>query len=137
MVVASITQKFPRIAAQTGLAPFNGSRLQALLPFSEMRHESEPGPGLQPPGTGLRSRHQFTHPCPPCVAMVSNARTAPLCHSSSLAAIKARNSARLISLTLIISFSAASRKSNKDSFSIARTSSTYGWYGPALSTNAS
>ena len=40
------------------------------------------------------------------------------------AAISARSCARLISLTLIISASAASRKSNSDSLSIARTSST-------------
>ena len=57
-------------------------------------------------------------------------------HSSSLAAISARSCARLISLTLISSFSAASRKSNSDSLSTARTSSMYGWYGPLLSTSA-
>ena len=76
-----------------------------------------------PAAAGINSRRRRT-------ASDSRRKTRPVGanrrHSSSLAAMSARSSARLISLTLIISFSADSRNSNSDSFSIARTSSTYG-----------
>src|SRR5207249_12317986 len=63
-------------------------------------------------------------------------RRGRLAHSSWFAAPSACSTAWLISAMPTISLSAASRTSNSDSASIARTRSKYGWYGPVPSASA-